>query len=166
MSRLIAVIVAGAALSMLTTAGVFAQAGSTGGTIGNQDKSISGGQDQGQTHQKPNTKRRNSVSADMPVRFSVSGKWAWTAKCDDGSEWAGTFDFAQNTDGTISGTASGNDGSGSISGRLNGNNLTGSRSYWDHSNQIILTFAAGGSSLQGSEPSRTHGVCRYQARRT
>jgi hypothetical protein len=95
----------------------------------------------------------------------MSGKWSWTAKCDDASEWDGAFDLGQATDGTISGTATGNEGSGSMSGKLIGNKFTGSRSYWDHSNRIVFTLSAGGTSLEGSENSKSHGVCKYEAKR-
>jgi hypothetical protein len=157
------------ALSHLAFANVssaLAQAGSTGGTIGKQNKSISGGSDQPQTEQKPKVRERNSVRRDTSAAPSIDGTWAWTAKCDDGSTWSGKFDFAHNSDGIVSGSAEGNDGSGSISGRIIGNKFTASRSYWNHSNNINFTFEAGGKILQGSESSQTHGTCRYQANRS
>jgi hypothetical protein len=141
----------------------FAQAGSTGGTLGKTDKSVSGGEEQQQrTSHKANAKQRNSANT-----LSVSGKWSWTAKCDDASEWAGAFDLAQASDGAVSGTANGNDGSGSISGQLVGRKLIGIRSYdLGNKNSITFTLTAGGSSLEGSEISKSHGVCKYQAKRS
>jgi hypothetical protein len=140
-----------------------AQAGSTGGAIGKSDKSASGGEEQ--SHQKPKARPRNSPAREMPPH-SISGKWTWTAKCDDTSNWAGTFELEQSPQGVIAGTAEGNDGSGSMSGQLIANKLIVTRSYPMHSNQIIFTVAAGGTSMQGSESSRTHGICKYQAERS
>jgi hypothetical protein len=141
---------------------VFGQAGSTGGTVGKQDKSISGGEE---PHQRAKAKPRGSAIGEMPTR-SISGKWAWTAKCDDASDWAGTFELMQSSDGAITGSAAGNDGSGSMSGQLVANKLIVTRSYAMHSNQIVFTLAAGGRSMQGSESSRSHGMCRYHAERS
>jgi hypothetical protein len=159
-----AVLLATMLVSVKTEGAAFAQAGSTGGTIGNQDKSVSGGGDQTPSGKESHVRHRSSAGTRAPL--SISGKWAWTAKCGDGSDWAGSFDFTQNSDGTVSGAVTGSDGSGSISGRLVGNTLTGSRAYSAHSTQIVLTFAAGGNSLQGSEESRSHGICRYRATRS
>ncbi|MGA2293548.1 hypothetical protein [Bradyrhizobium sp.] len=139
-----------------------AQAGSTGGTIGKTDKSVSG--DEGQQHQKAKVKKRSSTAANEPPVLSMNGKWMWTAKCDDGSEWAGAFDLSQTSDGAVSGSANGNDGSGTISGKLAGGRFTGTRSYLDHSTRMV--FTAGRRSLDGSENSKSHGVCRYKAQRT
>jgi hypothetical protein len=150
-------------IALITTGrSVFGQAGSTGGTIGKQDKSVSGGEEQRGTSEKAKAKPRNSTGA-----YSMSGKWNWTAKCDDASEWAGAFDLAQASDGAVSGMASGNDGSGSISGKLVGRKLTGTRSYnLGNINSITFTLTTGGRSLEGSENSKSHGVCKYQANRS
>lgn len=140
------------------------QAGSTGGTIGKQDKSVSGGEEQ--PRQKARGRQRSSASGEL-LRHSLSGNWVWTQKCADDSEWAGAFDFTQNADGAISGTARGSDGSGSISGTLKGNKFRGSRCYTInvHCTQISFSLLAGGDSFAGSEVSQTHGICKYQAKR-
>jgi hypothetical protein len=141
---------------------VLAQAGATGGTIGKTDKSVSGGEEQ--QHQKARIKKRSPAAVNEPAVLSISGKWIWTAKCDDGSEWAGAFDLSQTSDGAVSGSANGNDGSGTMSGKLIGGKFTGSRFYLDHSTRMV--FTAGRRSLDGSENSKSHGVCRYKAKRT
>lgn len=147
---------------------VLAQAGSTGGTLGKTDKSSSGDREVA-----PPASAKPTQQSNRPARVgrtdntpTIGGKWAWTAKCDDGSNWTGTFDLVQNSDHTVSGPAAGNDGSGSLSMQLAGNRLTGKRTYMDHSNQITFTVAVGGHSLQGSESSLSHGTCRYQANRS
>jgi hypothetical protein len=143
-----------------------AQAGSTGGTIGKTDKSVSGGEERPQAREKPNAILRHSANSETLAPLSISGNWVWTAKCTDASEWVGAFELSQTSDGAVSGTSAGNDASGSMSGQLVANKLTVSRSYYGiHSNQIIFTLAASGKSMQGSETSKTHGICRYQAKR-
>jgi hypothetical protein len=161
MGKLAIAIACAFALLVIGDRAAFAQAGSTGGTLGKADKSASGGEDQPQARQKPNGNPRHSSA---PV--SISGKWTWTAKCDDGSEWVGTFEFSQSPDGEVSGTSTGTDAGRSMSGQLVGNKLTVSRTYYLVSNQIIFTIAAGGNSMQGSETSKGHGTCRYQAKRS
>jgi hypothetical protein len=161
MFRSLTVFVATAALLVSASPMSFGQAGSTGGTVGQQDKSLSGSDDQS-PNQKP-AMPKNFRNSNTPARPSVSGQWTWTSKCGDGSVWSGTFDLEQGADGAVTGSASGNDGSGALSGRLSGNTFIGSRSYPHHSNQIILTV--GRNSLHGSEPSLTHGTCTYEAKR-
>jgi len=144
----------------------FAQAGSTGGTIGKTDKSVSGGDEPPQ--QRPKAKLRTSTVGNAPAH-SISGKWAWTAKCTDGSEnWAGAFELTQNTDGAVSGSFTGNGEPGSFSGTVFGNRLIGSNCYTitRHCTQISFTIVGGGSSLTGSESSASHGTCKYQASRS
>jgi hypothetical protein len=144
----------------------FAQAGSTGGTLGKTDKSVSGGDEPPQ--QRPKAKQRTSTVGNVPAH-SISGKWAWTAKCADGSEnWAGSFELTQNTDGAVSGSFTGNGGPGSFSGTVVGNRLIGNNCYTitRHCTQMNFTIVGGGSSLTGSESSASHGTCKYQASRS
>jgi hypothetical protein len=150
-----------ATLLIAATGTAFAQAGSTGGSLGNTDKSISGEREQPR-EALPSRKREKPKRA--PTAVSMNGNWVWSAKCDDGSTWAGTFDLVQSADGTVSGAASGNDGSGSLSGHLQGNTMIGTRSYSTHSNSIVITVS--GAGLHGVEPSATHGTCRYDAKRS
>jgi hypothetical protein len=161
MFRSVTMFVATAALLVSAPPMSFGQAGSTGGTVGERDKSLSGSNDRS-PNQKPAVVK-NFHGSNTPAPSSVSGQWTWTAKCGDGSVWSGTFDLEQSADGAVTGSASGNDGGGALSGRLSGNTFIGSRSYPSHSNQITLTV--GRNSLHGSEPSQTHGTCIYEAKR-
>jgi hypothetical protein len=139
------------------------QAGSIGGTIGKTDKSASGGEDQPQTRQKS---KASSASKERPTPSSISGKWLWTAKCDDASEWTGGFDIAQKSDGSFNGKITGLFGATTISGQLFGNKLIGTLSYLDHSTNMSFTVAAGGNSMRGSETSKDRGICKYQIKRS
>jgi hypothetical protein len=162
--RLVAALVAALACALtLLPATLFAQGGSTGGTVGKEDKSVSGGEDQLQRRQEPYARLRHSAKSSPS---SISGKWIWTQRCDDGAEFSGAFELAQDSNGAVSGTATGSDGSGSVSGRFVGRKLTGTRSYLGHSNSITFTLTAGGSGLEGSESSQGHGICKYQAKRS
>jgi len=166
-SKSIAIAVGCSLAALVAASGTaFAQAGSTGGTLGKTDKSASGGEDQPQARQKPNGKPRHSAIGETAAPVSISGKWTWTSKCDDGSEWVGVFEFSQSPDGEVSGTSAGTDAGRSMSGQRVGNKVTVSRTYYLLSNQIIFTIAAGGNSMQGSEISKGHGTCRYQAKRS
>ncbi len=40
------------------------------------------------------------------------------------------------------------------------------RSYPTHTNRIIFTVSGNGRTMQGSESSVSHGVCRYRANRS
>jgi hypothetical protein len=143
----------------------FAQAGSIGGTVGKEDKSLSGGDDQPQRHQEPKARLRHSVSGERTTPSSIGGKWIWTQRCDDGAEFSGAFELTQGSDGAVSGAATGSDGNGSISGKLVGRKLTGTRSYiLGHNNSI--TFTLSGPNLDGSEASQDHGICKYHAKRS
>ena len=134
----------------------FAQAGSTGGTIGKTDKSLSGGEEQRQPV-KRNSGDRNATAAPA----TISGKWSWQAKCEGGSTSTGDFNFDQNTDGTFSGSCHSISGAvpcSAISGRLTGNKATFTVRWWDvlggHENPYEFTIAGGGQSMEGTEHSR------------
>jgi hypothetical protein len=87
-----------ALLSTDTT--LLAQAGSIGGTLGKTDKSASGGEEP----QGDKKAAEGGVATKHAV--TIAGKWIWHGKCADDSEWAGTFDLDQRSDGTVSGTCS------------------------------------------------------------
>ena len=92
MSKSIAIAVAcGLAALVVADGTAFAQAGSTGGTLGKTDKSASGGEEE-----RPKSGNRKAAA-------TISGKWSWRSKCENGTNWTGEFDFDQNADGTLSG---------------------------------------------------------------
>jgi hypothetical protein len=133
--------------------------GSIGGTLGKTDKSASSDEEQSPRRQK--TGIRASIRTARPSS-SFSGKWGWTARCDDATDWTGSFDMTHNSDGSVTGPFTGNGGSGSMSAKLSGNALSGTLCYTTHCTQFTFTL---GSSLEGSEKSLTHGMCKYHGRR-
>lgn len=144
----------------------FAQAGSTGGTLGKTDKSVSGGEEERPGDRKSGHRKATATAA------TISGKWSWRAKCDDGSAWTGEFNFNQNIDGTFSGNCHNDTGAGScsaVSGRVSGNNATFKVRWFDvlggHENPYEFTIAGGGQSMEGTEHSQSYGACKYTVKR-
>jgi hypothetical protein len=83
----------------------FAQSGSTGGVIGKQDKSVSGGEDVAEPHAVKKSQRRpieGSVS-DRSSDVSVVGRWHYSADCASG-HWQGELDLAEMSKGQFSGS--------------------------------------------------------------
>lgn len=128
-----------AALALFMTAQqqvAFAQAGSTGGVIGKQDKSISGGE--GAAEPRALTKPSRPIERGASDRSSVAGRWRWTQDCSGGGLWKGEFDLAESAGGQISGSFAGTSWHdiGTITGQINGNNLSFTRKnavttqYW------------------------------------
>jgi len=149
--------------SLLSPAGALAQAGSVGGTIGN-NHSVSGGSERPSSQPAPQP--HNVARPTRPARVaatSISGVWSWHAKCNDGSLWTGTFTIRTSPGGEFSGTSSGNDNGAGISGNLMGNKLTFTRQYPAHS--TVWTAIVAGDKMHGSEASRDHGRCPFEAAR-
>jgi hypothetical protein len=103
--RLVVAAVVGAASSMSLPATVFAQAGSTGGTIGKTDKSISGGEEReapsraGTTQRaRKATARSGEISTEGGSRCgNIAGAWKWN--------WAlMSIDAVFRSDGTANAT--------------------------------------------------------------
>jgi hypothetical protein len=69
----------------------FAQAGSTGGTLGKTDKSASGGEG--------TSRRKNAVDSSA----SLTGNWQWRAECPVGGPYFGSFRLAQTSAGRLTG---------------------------------------------------------------
>jgi hypothetical protein len=101
------------ALSNLAFANVsaaLAQAGSTGGTIGKQDKSISGG-DETEKPRSPKTEDKPQHSRSKAARdggtkpvSTVSGRWRWQAACGIGGQWHGEFQISEISNGSFTGS--------------------------------------------------------------
>ncbi|MGP0090116.1 MAG: hypothetical protein ACLPKB_09185 [Xanthobacteraceae bacterium] len=141
------------------------QSGSTGGTIGKQDKSASGGEEAPPPRQSGAPKSRQSTLRETPSGGSVSGRWRWTADCPSG-HWHGEFAVSETSGGQFTGeyagTTFGDDGT-ITDGRVNG----GSVSFTRHAALGItqhwigrLTSGHIAGSLSGNES------CQWQASRT
>lgn len=118
---------------VLTIAGVvfvtpaaFAQSGSTGGSIGKAEKSISGDQESGTPDARPQKqKERSTVSGPA----SINGRWLVSQNCDTG-KYKIELTFQQTSPTGFTGTSVGltTGAHSQISdGRLSGNTLTFSR---------------------------------------
>jgi hypothetical protein len=84
-----------------------AQAGSTGGTIGKQDKSISGGESVVEPHApvKSRPKSQRPIETPESSEVSVAGRWRWTQDCPP--RWQGEFDLAETSRGHFNGSFAG-----------------------------------------------------------
>jgi hypothetical protein len=111
------------------------QPGSTGGSIGKTDKSISGSESAGE----PRTSTKRPIergASDRSSEGSVAGRWRWTSDCT-GGRWEGEFDLIESR-GHISGNFAGTSWHdiGTITGQINGTSLTFTRKnsvttqYW------------------------------------
>jgi hypothetical protein len=155
-----------AAIALVTIAvsgpTAFGQAGSTGGTLGNTDKSISG--DREQPREAPTHPRERAKRASGAV--SISGKWSWECDCDTASGYRGQFALEQDPDGTIKGTCGGGAECGAISGQIVGNKAVLTLQYPGAQNVARFTVSDGGQTMRGTEDTPHHGVCRYVAKRS
>jgi hypothetical protein len=146
-------------LSSVATRTVFAQAGSTGGTIGKQDKSTSGSQEL-PSLPKPSPKRAargEGVRPKIRSRASITGRWHWDIKCPT-ANFVGILNIVQSGD-----TFAGEFGhtnfwdNGTVSnGRVSGDTVTFDREYYgtDH---VVLHLS--GSVMQGPHDNATYGHC-------
>jgi hypothetical protein len=88
----------------------FGQAGSTGGTIGKQDKSVTGGESAVEPHTpaKSRPKGQRPIDggpSDQSSELSVAGRWRWRSDCT--THWQGEFDLAETSRGHFSGSFAG-----------------------------------------------------------
>jgi hypothetical protein len=107
--------------------GALSQAGSTGGTLGNTDKSISGDREESRRSERLNprpSKEEHTISEP-----SIAGRWRWDARCGQGS-FSGEFEIG---DGKQFTGAFISDVAGPISnGHRNGNQISFLRSVLGH----------------------------------
>lgn len=119
--------------TVLTIAGVvfiapaaFAQSGSTGGSIGKTEKSISGDQESGAPDARPQRRMERGTGSGSP---SINGRWLVSQICDTG-KYKIELTFQQTSPTGFTGTSVGltTGAQSQISnGRLAGNTLTFSR---------------------------------------
>jgi hypothetical protein len=121
----------------------FGQAGSTGGTIGKTDKSVSGGESAAEprTPAKSRSKIQQPIDrniSDRSSEVSVAGRWRWIAVCPSG-RWQGEFDLAGTSQEQISGSFAGtswHDVGTITDGHVNGSSVSFTRKsafttqYW------------------------------------
>jgi hypothetical protein len=100
-----------AAIMLIAVSGpALAQAGSTGGTLGNTDKLISGDQEEPRREREEPRKKASpkeaSHTVSAPSIVSVAGRWNWTADCQSG-HWSGAFTLSDPSSGQFTGTLDG-----------------------------------------------------------
>ena len=113
MSKSVAIAVACSLATLVATTGTaFAQAGSTGGTLGKTDKSASGGQEDSRQAQRP--KVRAGVAG-------IAGHWRVEVECGGPHTWS--FDVRQSSTTEFAGDF--NPGGGRLfDGKVEGSRLT------------------------------------------
>ena len=84
----------------------FAQAGSTGGTLGQTDKSAGGNREAVEPATPSHgihPKKSDAATGSAPqAAVSVTGRWKWTADCQSG-HWVKGFQLTQETKGEFNG---------------------------------------------------------------
>jgi hypothetical protein len=153
------------ALSHLACANVtsaFAQAGSTGGTIGKQDKSISGG-DQIEKPGNLQQRKHREESPSRQVATTLTGPWDWKASCY-GVPYTGALRLVQSAGGQLSGKFLSDSGAfqgGTITGLASGTQINFTRT--NSTGSIRYTAVLG--SPQRMEGSATQGIggCSFTA---
>jgi hypothetical protein len=158
MGRIALALMCIASLLILSEVASFAQAGSTGGTLGKTGKSASGGDEAPAAGHRTRAPTQRSAS--------ISGRWSWRGKCADDSEWSGNFDLDQGVGGSIHGTCSTTrESCSTVSGQVVGNKATLSVGWAIRTGTLSLTIAEGRQSMSGWETSPARGRCTYEVRR-
>jgi hypothetical protein len=161
----IAILIAGAAFAYgaNTRAGtpmVLAQAGSTGGTIGKQGKSVSGEDEHPARHSRPKDSKVPEASG------SVAGHWRWSADCAENGQWHGEFVLTSTSPGKFTGSF-GNVFDGTITeGHFNGTNVSFTRHFALGTATQVWTGQLNSGHLQGSLSGTSltgSGSCSWEA---
>jgi hypothetical protein len=144
----------------------FAQAGSTGGTIGKQDKSISGGDETDRPRAAPLEKRPAANTRETPSRASKNsliGRWQWHAQCTNGTTWEAAFVATAADKETVALDFIGA-GGGTGTGVVTGNRVRLLRAYVGPTQTWTATLS-GGNRMNGEITSSQAGHCTFQASR-
>lgn len=139
--------------------------GSTGGTIGQRQKSASGG-NAAEEQSHPSPTHEHAKGARRAAR-NISGRWSWQADCPTG-DFAGAFRIVESADGQISGeflSDSGGINTGHISGSMANDKISMNRERgnalaqdWD----AVLTVSG---KMQGTITSLHIPGCTFTASR-
>jgi hypothetical protein len=146
-----------------------AQAGSTGGTLGKTEQSLSGGRAKGPAPEKRPGPSRKSKASTYPVRLaSLLGKWQWTAKCASGT-FNGTIELVQSADQFSGSFMNPNMG---VSEKITDGRIHGNRVSFNHHTGLVirrveLTLASvsGRFSMTGTMPTIFSGNCVLMCRK-
>jgi hypothetical protein len=147
----------GIALSSAAVSGAFAQAGSTGGTIGKTDKSVSGtGEETPPSRDKIKTPGQGNSAA------ILTGSWNWRAQCGPLTP-GGVFVISNASGGRISGDFL-SDVTGTFSGTISGDRISFARILPSvDSPQRWTGTISWSSGRMAGEITRPLGVCTWSA---
>jgi hypothetical protein len=139
------------------------QAGSTGGTLGKTEKSISGSGESAPADGRPPPRTR-SMPPMQVTAASLEGNWDWEASCTLG-QWQGGMTLHAVSATAFSGEF--NKGhTGSIAGTINGNRLSFIRTWMGMIKQnwtAPVTYAGSSLRMQGPFTDPTRSGCRFSA---
>jgi hypothetical protein len=164
-------VLGGAALSLVICAAgteAFAQAGSTGGSIGKRDKSVSGVEDAPISRAPPAPSRRRARPASEPkASASVGGHWRWSCDCASGNSFQGTFNFEQTGSDFTGVMLQTGHAPGSVSGgRVSGGQVTFTVTLTNVVERTEhWTGRLTGGHMQGTLTTRFDGACQFTADR-
>jgi hypothetical protein len=130
--------------------------GSTGGTLGKQDQSLSGGQQA----KEPQRRRENNRPS-----FSLTGSWEFLQDCQIGT-YRGTFKLSQT--GATSFSGSFVQEAPKMSGRVFDGEIDGNRVSFKATFSAVETWQgslAGPGRMQGTVRGSSAGGCTFTARR-
>jgi hypothetical protein len=144
------------------------QPGATGGTIGKQGKSVSGGEETGELParreplhpQRGRSHDREGIAADA----AVAGRWRWQGECGIGGRYQGSFEIGKLKGGRFSGTLviNGDQTTGSISGRVSGDSISFDNT---HLGALKWSGTLNGGHISGSFSNSIGYVCQWTASR-
>lgn len=101
-------LICGFAAALAADGMAFAQAGSTGGTLGKTDKSAGGNREAVEPATPPyaiHPKKSGPAAGSGPQgAVSVAGRWKWTADCQNAGHFNGVFQLTQGMSGEFNGT--------------------------------------------------------------
>jgi hypothetical protein len=145
-----------------------AQAGSTGGSVGKRDKSVSGVED-APAPRPPvaPTRRQQRAAPEAGASASVNGSWRWSCTCSSGKAFHGTFNFVQ-TGNSFSGVMPQSEGA---TGQVSDGKVSGGRVSFTVSLTNVIartehwTGRLNGGHMQGTLTTRFDGDCEFTADR-
>lgn len=176
--RAVLTLVAALAIGVLlpaTQALAQAQPGSTGGSIGRQGKSVSGGEESAAPARQRASKQKASKprrAARAPVETesrggggaSVLGLWRWSATCERGQRsYSGTMTFEQSGSGVTASHGGTNfwDGGTITNVRASGGGVSFDRQFAHFRDHVSLAMVRGGARMSGVMPNTEHsGRCQ------